>query len=439
MRPRSSALSLSAYGAAALMTVALPACRSTVDSLGYNDADHIPLHPLVGPAAYANPFRDVLGKSDAEIAAKIAGAFAQLFHGDPSTQAIYFPVGADRGFIQDILHADVRTEGIGYGMLVAVELDKRDELDRLWTYARTTLRIASGPSAGYFSSFCDTSAAAIPCLDPFGLQQMTMALIFAHDRYDARHDALPDAGAGPADAAAPAIDYGADARALLDLMRHKQDRNGGITGGVTDTFDAATKLVFDVPDVSAAGIGRPAIEMPAYYDLWAQATGDPFWTGAAAAARDYWRRTAHPLTGLTPVRASFAGAPVAGGDTFTPEAYRTQLSMVLDHVWSAGGGGDAWLVSEADRLLNFFAAQGIDSYGASFTLDGARVLTPFHDPSLVIVNGVSALAATPAAAQRTAFIDAVWNLEVPTGFSRYYAGILDLLGLLVLGGQLRVW
>ena len=117
-------------------------------------------------------------------------------------------------------------------------------------------------------------------------------------------------------------------------MRHKQDVNGGVVDGVTDTFDAATNLVFDFPNVSAAGIGRPSIEMPAYYDLWAQATGDPFWTGAATAARAYWQRSANPSTGLTPVRATFAGVPVAGSDNFQPEAYRAALNMTLDRIWS---------------------------------------------------------------------------------------------------------
>src|SRR5882724_9040281 len=75
-----------------------PACRTTVDSLGIDRPTEAGgpavLRPLVGPASYPNAFRDVLGKSDAEIAAKIAMTFDQLFHGD-ATQAIYFPVGAD--------------------------------------------------------------------------------------------------------------------------------------------------------------------------------------------------------------------------------------------------------------------------------------------------------------------------------------------------------
>src|SRR5258708_16675168 len=135
--------------AAALLPLwlALPAasCGKTVDSLGFNSGGAIPLGPLTGPPSYPNAFHDRLGKTDAEIAAKIAAAFDQLFHGDPLTQAIYVPVGSDRAYIQDVLHNDVRTEGIGLGMLIAVELNKRDELDRLSNYAKSTLQIPSPP------------------------------------------------------------------------------------------------------------------------------------------------------------------------------------------------------------------------------------------------------------------------------------------------------
>ena len=402
----------------------LPSCRTTVDSLGYNGPGGIPLGPLTGPPSYPNAFRDLLGKTDAEIAAKIDATFAQLFHGDPVSQAIYFPMGTDRADIQDILHGDVRTEGIGYGMLIAVERDKRDELDRLWTYAKSTLQIASGPNSGYFASFCDKGTTTSGCLDPFGLQQMLMALVFANDRYTR------------GDAGATRVDYAAEARALLSLMRHKQDQNGGVIDGVTDTFDAATTLVLDVPNVSAAGVGRPSAEMPAYYELWAQATGDPFWTAAAAAGRAYWQRAAHPTTGLMPVRATFAGAPVAGSDTFLPESYRTQLNMVLDQIWS---GSDGWSVAEGNRLLGFFSSVGIDSYGGSYSLDGATTLSAPHEVALVAMNGVSALTATELTdADRLAYVNAVWNLDIPTGNARYYAGLVDLLALLVLGGQLQV-
>src|SRR5262249_15844943 len=150
-----------------------------------NDEDGFMLRPLVRPPSYPNAFRELFGTSDTDINAKIASAYAQLFHGDPNTQAIYFPVGTDQAYIKDILHGDVRTEGIGYAMLISVELNKRDEFDRLWRYAQSTLKVMSGGGSGYFNSWCDmTAGTTMACLDPFGLQQFVMALLFAHDRWE---------------------------------------------------------------------------------------------------------------------------------------------------------------------------------------------------------------------------------------------------------------
>ena len=393
-------------------------CQTT-DSLGFD----LPLKPLTPPAAYPNPFKD-RGHSDADIAAKINTAFMQLFHGDPTNEAIYVvpPGSSGIAYINDVLHNDKRTEGIGIGMLIAVELDHRDEFDNLWTYAKTMMRVTSGSAAGYFNSFCENALMLpVPCLDPFGLQQMTMALLLAHDRY-------PPVPGMPA-----RVDYVADVRDLLTLMRNKVFQNGGIVGGITDTFDGMTHLVYDVPNSSGAAVGRPSIEMPGYYDLWAQATGDPFWTNAAKAARDYWQLTANPTTGLTPVRATFAGVPVTGYEVFSSEAYRGQIAMALDQIWV---GGDGWSPGEADRLLGFFASQGLLTYGQTYTLDGLTELNPNHDPALTAANGVSAAIATIA--QRTAFVDAVWNMDIPSMGNRYFAGLLYLISLLVLGGQMHV-
>ena len=146
-RERQPSRSAPSAALAACLLVTLSACSSTLDSLG-KDPQAVtttdsgvpaPLSPLTGPTSYNDAFRDLIGKSDTDIAAKLAAAFAQLFHGDMSTQAIYFTVGTDQADIQDLFHGDIRTEGIGVAMIVAVELDKQDEFDRLWNYAKTQL------------------------------------------------------------------------------------------------------------------------------------------------------------------------------------------------------------------------------------------------------------------------------------------------------------
>jgi oligosaccharide reducing-end xylanase len=421
---------LGVLGVVAVSFCAL-SCKTTLDSIGCGEPNRgldggsssdagVALAPLVGPATYPNLFRELLGKSESETLAKINGVFNQLFHGDPSNEAIFVPTGTDQAYLYDVLHSEIRSEGLGVGMLITVQLDKREDFDKLWRYAKAT-QIQSGPAQGYFPSYCyvANSNSDQVCNDPFGMQTITTALLLARGRWKN----WPGS-----------IDYGQEAANLLDIIRYKEAYNCGIPGPVTSVFDTDAKLPYDMPIPASANISRPSIVMPAFYDLWARATGDAFWSEAAAAARRYWQVSAHPITGLIPMQATFDGTPVPGLDYFGSECDRTFINMALDRVWS---GTKGWLTDESNRVLQFFTGQGLSGYGQSFSLDGTDELTPIHDISLVAANGVLALAATVN--NRSDFVAEVWNIATPPGNGRYYAGFMQLLALLTLGGQMRVY
>jgi oligosaccharide reducing-end xylanase len=404
--------------------VALSACGATVDPLGTRPSsggappamfDSDTLKPLAGPTTYPNALSDLLGIPEAEITSSLDDEFQRLFHGDPATQAIYFTVGDDQAMILDIFHGDTRSEGVALAMLIALQLDRRDELDRLWRFAASSLRQASGPASGYFRSTCADG----PCADPYGQQMLALALLLAHGRWGSRDGD---------------IDYGAEALALLHVMRQKELLNGGVVDDVTNMFDAETGLVVDEPSRARASQTRPSNVMPAAYALWAQATGDASWQDAADRGRQLLETTSHSVTGLLPQRAEFDGTPVADSDSFEPEGYRALFNMVLDYVWLEPTD---WYVTEGDRLLGFFAGEGLQLYGSSYPLDGSSCLVCSHSTALVAMNGVMALASTRP--DRADFVEAVWNSEPVEGQFRYYDGLLRLLSLLVLSGQFRVY
>ncbi|HEY4159037.1 MAG TPA: glycosyl hydrolase family 8, partial [Polyangiaceae bacterium] len=371
----------------ASLVLVLGGCRSTLDSLGGaanaaadastaggaaaggaaadgsapDATSPAALKPLTGPASYANAFRDLLGKSDADIAAKIAAAFAQLFHSDVSTQSFYLAMGSNQASIQDIYHKDVRTEGLGLGMIITVELNKRDEFDRLWSYAKAFNLQTSGPLRGYFKSFCDDDITN-NCTDPYGMEQFVTALLFANDRWN---------GDGSAS-------YGTDASALLDVLQNKERENGGVVSGVTSVFDPTTLLVREQPLIADTGYTRSSVEIPAMYDLWAEATGNAFWSSAATAARAHVAASANPVTGLWPTRSYFDGSAVPGLDTYAAAGYRTQLNLALDALW---GSAIATEGDNADRVLAFFSTQGTTNSGFSYKLDGT-VIDGSHEVGL---------------------------------------------------------
>ena len=81
---------------------------------------------------YRNLFAED-GHSKKEIRAKIDAAYQQLFHGDKQTQAIAFDAGRNGNgplmYVTDWANHDVRTEGMSYGMMIAVQLNKKAEFD----------------------------------------------------------------------------------------------------------------------------------------------------------------------------------------------------------------------------------------------------------------------------------------------------------------------
>src|SRR5690348_12634283 len=95
--------------------------------------------PVRGQGAYATGhYRNLFaenGHSQTEIQQKIDSAFQQLFHGNLTNETVYYDDGSNSNgplaYITDIKHNDVRTEGLSYGMIIAVELNKKAEFDAL--------------------------------------------------------------------------------------------------------------------------------------------------------------------------------------------------------------------------------------------------------------------------------------------------------------------
>ncbi len=56
-------------------------------------------------------------------------------------ERFYHEAGADMGYMEDTGNHDVRTEGMSYGMMVCVQMNRKKEFDRLWKWVRTYMYI----------------------------------------------------------------------------------------------------------------------------------------------------------------------------------------------------------------------------------------------------------------------------------------------------------
>jgi oligosaccharide reducing-end xylanase len=366
---------------------------------------------------YRNLFRELLGRTDHEVDAKLQAAWQQLFYGNDATQRVYYPAGDDTAYIADTGNGDVRSEGMSYGMMIAVQLDKRAEFDRLWKWAKVHMYHATGPRGGYFAWQCTFDGRQ---LDPGsacdGEEWFAMALFFAAHRWG---------GTGPSA-------YDAEAQSLLHVMLHKGDQSGAM---LTNIFDRARHQVVFAPTQEASTFTDPSYHLPAFYELWARWAQEDgtFWSETAAASRGFFRRAAHPRTGLMPERAGFDGTPRPGGglEDFRFESWRTFANVALDYAWFAA---DPWEAEQSNSVLAFLTSQG-SACPNQFTLDG-KPLSTDSSPGLFAMAAVAGLAADPELARP--FVQRLWDTPIPTGKWRYYDGLLYFLGLLEVSGRFQI-
>ena len=75
---------------------------------------------------YRNLFLEA-GYSQAAIDAKLKKAFYDVFEGP---NRVYFEVEDSLAYVSDLKNKDARTEGLSYGLMVAVQFDKKEVFDK---------------------------------------------------------------------------------------------------------------------------------------------------------------------------------------------------------------------------------------------------------------------------------------------------------------------
>ncbi|WP_027091920.1 glycosyl hydrolase family 8 [Cohnella thermotolerans] len=364
---------------------------------------------------YRNVFREI-GKSEAEIAARVEETWTKLFVGGEDTR-IYYEAGDDMGYLLDTGNHDVRTEGMSYGMMMAVQLDRRDVFDRIWKWTRTYMYMTEGENAGYFAWSCNPDGSKRsrgPA--PDGEEYFAMALLFASHRW----------GDGPAP-----FDYGKQARDLLRTCLHK-----GEDGIGHPMWNPDNKLIKFVPNCEFTD---PSYHLPHFYELfalWAYPEDRAFWREAAEASRAYLRTACHPVTGLAPEYAYYDGTPndERGYGKFFSDAYRVAANIGLDYEWFRA---DEWQPGAANRIQAFFADKPADDY-RRYTIEGEPLEEKsLHPVGLLATNAMASLAADGPNAM--ACVQLLWDTPVRTGERRYYDNCLYLFAILALSGNYRIW
>ena len=219
-------------------------------------------------AFYTGQYRNVfaeLGHSQKEIDQKLKDAFHTVFYG-PDDEKFYFEAGDDMGYFEDTGNFDARTEGMSYAMMMCVQMDMKNEFDRVWKWARTYMYMEDGYNKGYFAWSCKTTGEKNDLGPaPDGEEFFAMALFFASHRW----------GDGEG-----IFNYSQEARNILSACIHNGEKEPG-----DPIMEPENYLIRFIP---SRKFSDPSYHCAHFYELfsmWANEEDRPFWKKAAKASR----------------------------------------------------------------------------------------------------------------------------------------------------------
>ncbi|QRX63287.1 glycoside hydrolase [Dysgonomonadaceae bacterium zrk40] len=372
-----------------------------------------------------------MGYKQKEIDARLEEIFSNLFEGP---QKIYFETGDSMAYISDIKNNDVRSEGMSYGMMIAVQMDKKEMFDRLWRWSRHYMQHQEGALKGYFRWSCGidgTPNSQGPASD--GELYFITSLIFASNRWG------NESG----------IDYLSEAQFILNSSMDKTGEEG-----VTPLIHPEQQLITFVPTGFGAGFTDPSYHLPAFYEVWARWAEDgraDYWRECANKSRDYLKKVIHPETGLNPDYSHYDGSLLYSrhiiGDAFRFDSWRVPMNIALDYSWACVD--QEWQQQYGHNIQNFLYAQGLDQFVDQYNVDGTTVTEILGAGgyeklrhSLGLVASAAAVSLVCSHEKSREFVDHFWNSRhepYEDGyFDAYYDGLLQLFAYMHLSGNYRI-
>lgn len=387
-----------------------------------------------GQAATTGKYRNVLaeaGYKQKDIDAKLAKAYYDVFEGP---QRVYFEVGDSMGYVSDVKNNDARSEGLSYGMMVAVQLNKKDLFDRIWRWTKKYLQHQSGPREGYFAwsiqpqTLKKNSEGSASDGELF----FVTTLLFASNRWGNEGS----------------IHYYNEARRILDAMWKKDG-----TDRIRNVINTEHKQISFVPEGDGYNWTDPSYHLPAFYEVWAMYAKDgheQFYRDCADTSRAFLHRATHPVTALNSDYTEFSGEPhptrwMPPG--FRYDSWRVPMNIAMDYSWFRKDA--SWQAGYAARFQQFLRSKGLDNYDDQFNVDGTT-------PSFILKAGpvaklrhsiglVSTAATTTLinySKQNKDFISGIWNAKLEPYedgyFDPYFDGLMYLFSLMHLSGKYQL-
>lgn len=381
---------------------------------------------------YRNYFLE-MGYKQKDIEKKVDEVFNDVFYGP---KKCYFEVGDSMAYISDVKNHDVRTEGMSYGMMIAVEFNRKEIFDRLWRWCVKYMQHHDGELKGYFAWSCriDGTRNSSGAASDGELYYIT-SLIFASNRWGNDGE----------------FNYLAEAQNIINCSMMKVGMNN-----TAPLINLEHKIISFTPDPHGNTYSDPSYNIPAFYEVWAKWADDGrsrFWQACADSARAYLHRCINPNTGLNPDCSNFDGTSMksmfmGGNEDFRYDSWRVPMNIALDYTWSRAD--KEWQQNYANTIQNFLYKEGVKTFVDQYTVDGKRSTNLLragsfppalrHSMGLVATSAAVSLAATHVKSRE--FVKQLWETPhkpLDDGFfDEYYDGLLRLFAFMHLSGRYQV-
>ena len=364
---------------------------------------------------YTSAFKKYLGKTDEEIQEKMDALWNHYFKGDENSKVFYDK--GNEGYIKDINNNDVRSEGMSYGMMIAVQTGHKEEFDKLWKWAKNHMWHKGGDWDGYFAwQRNDSGTGGDDNCAPDGEMYFMMSLLFAAHRWNDNQ-------------------YMSDAQYIMDKMWNNPSHK---------LFNQGNYIIVFQPLGNGNDFSDPSYDLPAYLELfsrWAEKDTDK-WKRAVTAARDHLYKSSNKNSGLFADYSTFDGQPQSysynqNSTKYMYDAMRSAMNFGMD--FYLFGADSAREVEMAKRIIDFFEKDKYEH--ARFNWDGTGGSESYTQGEKG-ANAVAALALKDVSGYDEIIkknLQMAWDEPFMTGQYRYYDGLVHYLAMLHLSGTFKIW
>jgi endo-1,4-beta-D-glucanase Y len=296
---------------------------------------------------------------------------------------------------------DTVSEGLGYGMILAVYFGDQQLFDDLYKYVKSYL------NTNKLMSWHIDSSGNIVGTDGIGAatdadEDIAVALVFAYKKWGS----------------SGTIQYESEAKTYISNIYNKMVEPNTYVLKPGDTFGGTTCT-------------NPSYFAPAWYRIFADFTGNTAWNNVADKCYEIVENAKryNNNTGLVPDWCTSSGTQSTGkGYDFKYDAIRYQWRTAIDYSWY----GTSKAKTNCDLVSNFFKNIGYASIKDGYTITGSQI-SANHSSTFVSCTAAAAMTGDDSTYAKNIYNE---NIKIKdSGNYTYYGNTLRLMILLYTTGN----